>query len=87
MSEDVVHHLGGFKLLLSNKSKDDGMVVYKSNPSDSDVIYPVVLHDILSRFVTITRNGILTICEVVILEGGIQQIINDSIFTELYKTF
>lgn len=66
----MIHHLGGFKLLLANTSKDDGFVVYRSNASDVDVVYSILLHGALARFVTVGRLSILTICEVIILEGG-----------------
>lgn len=70
--EDIVHHLGGFELLLANTSRrvNDGYLVYISNSSDSDIFHSVILQDTLARFITITRFGVLTICEIEIYEGG-----------------
>lgn len=66
----VIRQLGGFQMLLSNSSKDEGMVVFNGEKTDSNYTYRVKLSNILSRYITIQRNGILTLCEIIVEEGG-----------------
>lgn len=55
---------------MSNQSNTDETVVYTNNASLVKSVYNIPTDDILAQIVTIKRFGVLTICEVVILEGS-----------------
>lgn len=55
---------------MSNQSNTDETVVYTNNASLVKSVYSIPTDDILAQIVTIKRFGVLTICEVVILEGS-----------------
>ena len=56
-----------------NNSNEDKPDVYSYNKSlftTSDNRYEISLNNILARYIKIDRLGVLTICEVVVIEGS-----------------
>ena len=69
--EYVARQLNGFEVLLSNSTGDDGAnLMFNSHTSDTNYTYPVQLLDTMARYIRIKRYGILTMCEVIVEEGG-----------------
>jgi len=58
----------GFSLYLSNKSGSMDFLIYTLN--ESDYIY-VPVNNVISRYIVISKMGVLIVCEIAVMEGGL----------------
>lgn len=70
--ESTIQHLNGFEVMVSNSTDRPGMNVFTGDVNDLRAYYTVYIPDIMARFITIQRTGVLTICEIAVIEGGIK---------------
>lgn len=68
--EKEMHQLGGFRVIISNTTNEDGTIAFVDNMTDIRANYSINMGNILARQITIERFGLLTICEVSVYEGG-----------------
>ncbi|XP_060560633.1 protein draper-like [Ruditapes philippinarum] len=72
-NEDSYQQLKGFKLLLFNNTADDKPEMVLSNDSLHTIEenrYELTLNNTLARYIKIERPGVLTLCEVIVIEGN-----------------
>lgn len=74
--ESSIQHLNGFEVVVSTVSDMPGMTIFKGDVNDMRANYTVKIPNVYARFITIQRPGVLTICEIVVIEGGIYKIFN-----------
>lgn len=70
-SESSKHHLSGFEVVVSTAAGMPETTVFEGDVNDVRVDYTVKLTEVMARFITIQRPGVLTICEIIVLEEGI----------------
>lgn len=75
-SEFSIQHLNGFEVVVSTVSDIPGMTIFKGGVNDMRSNYTVKIPNVYARFITIQRPGVLTICEIVVIEGGIYKNFN-----------
>ncbi|XP_060604514.1 multiple epidermal growth factor-like domains protein 10, partial [Ruditapes philippinarum] len=71
--EDSYQQLTGFKLLLLNNTVDDKPDIFLSNDflhTFGENSYEHTLNNALARYIKIERPGVLTLCEVIVIEGN-----------------
>jgi hypothetical protein len=72
-SEDSYQQVTGFKLLLLNNTVDDKPVIFLSKDFQHAIKenrFMQTLNNALARYVKIERPGVLTLCEVIVIEGS-----------------
>lgn len=86
VSESVVRHLGGFKIYFSNtSSRQEGYFVHEDKTITAENIYNISLPNIVTRSIEVQRFGILTICEILVLQGGKKVVFFFSLIRIQYK--